>query len=78
MPESTYLGHMGLMFGLLAVVLMLYATALSLSLSPGAANTGFEMGVHRVGHRTRLRDCQATPADSRSVVTSSTARRASI
>ena len=41
MPESTYLGHMGLMLGLLAVVLMLYATALSLSLSPGTANTGF-------------------------------------
>jgi len=32
---------MGLMLGLLAVVLMLYATALSLSLSPGTANTGF-------------------------------------
>ena len=42
MPESASLGHMGLMFGLLAVVLMLYATALSLSLSPGTANTGFE------------------------------------
>jgi len=41
MPESTALGHMGLMFGLLAVVLMLYATALALSPAPRTANTGF-------------------------------------
>ncbi len=42
MPGLTWLGHIGLMFGLLAVVLMLYATALGLSLTPGTANTGFE------------------------------------
>jgi len=41
MAESTALGHMGFMFGLLAVVLMLYATALALSPSPGTANAGF-------------------------------------
>src|SRR2546428_9480713 len=38
----------------------------------------FRVGVRRVGHRARLRDCRATPADSRFVVTSSKARRASI
>jgi len=41
MAESTALGHMGFMFGLLAVVLMLYATALALSPAPRTANTGF-------------------------------------